>query len=601
MSQAGLFMSLLYELISQRRDIIPIVFRTQWEALCLFGPNKRLEFSEATLRDKLLITIQILARDSKVCLFVDGLDEFGGNSEILVALFKSLVDTTRRLKICVASRPWVIFEDAFGQNPSLRVEDLTYDDIKGYVSSNFDMNAEFSKLRDREPDFANHLIGNIVDKASGVFLWVQLVVTSLLSGLKFGDRVVDLQRRLDTLPGDLEMLFDKILQNLDPFYLTHAAQYFQFVEAAKEPIPILWFSFSDEENLKSAIEMPVQISPEKMTFERIEAMKRRLNSRCKGLLDVERGFRVADQSLGGQSALTVQYLHRTVKDFIQSAKAQQLLQPVVEKNFDPHLNLCIGFLVYVKRRVTDGPQLIKGLRTCIYSAAHILARSELQMIAILDELAKTFPAEALMAWRTSVISLAKNNHFLPDLSSLDREWQSVPWHGNGRWSDVPRTYLENDFIFQKDWGRKPEEMLLSLAAVHDIPSYITAKLKSDAVGKKSCRVMASSLLWDAVSASKVNIMTIDFLLNNEAVPDFPISRLDGQGDSTPHAKARYRQTHLRMDFLEDPVELSRQEEKWRMVLDAMARYAGSTKSTGGLLGKFQNSRIMERLSRRHKD
>lgn len=96
---------------------------------------------------------------------------------------------------------------------------------------------------------------NIVVKASGVFLWVDLVVTSLLAGMRLGDRIQDLQRRLDELPPDLEKLYEKILHGLDQFYLEHAAQYLALVESAKAPLTILEFSFADEESPGSAIKM----------------------------------------------------------------------------------------------------------------------------------------------------------------------------------------------------------------------------------------------------------------------------------------------------------------------------------------------------------
>jgi len=79
----------------------------------------------------------------------------------------------------------------------------------------------------REPEYAENLLREISGKAQGVFLWVHLVVSSLLSGLANGDRMRDLQRRLDDLPPRLEDLFEKILYGLEQSYLTHASQLFQ--------------------------------------------------------------------------------------------------------------------------------------------------------------------------------------------------------------------------------------------------------------------------------------------------------------------------------------------------------------------------------------
>ena len=109
------------------------------------------------------------------------------------------------------------------------LQDLTLKDIQIYVSSSFKNHAGFTKLEKREPDFSRQLKDHIVEKASGVFLWVHLVVKSLLAGLLNGDRVSDLERRLDLLPPDLEHLYDKMLNSLDPFYYSHASQLFQLI------------------------------------------------------------------------------------------------------------------------------------------------------------------------------------------------------------------------------------------------------------------------------------------------------------------------------------------------------------------------------------
>jgi hypothetical protein len=51
------------------------------------------------------------------------------------------------------------------------------------------------------------LVEEIVEKANEVFLWVKLVVQSLLAGLGNRDSITDLQRRLRELPSDLEKLY----------------------------------------------------------------------------------------------------------------------------------------------------------------------------------------------------------------------------------------------------------------------------------------------------------------------------------------------------------------------------------------------------------
>jgi hypothetical protein len=110
--------------------------------------------------------VKLATTNSILCLFIDGLDEFEGTPEVLVALVKALTQQSPFLKICVASRPWVTFEAAFETKPHLRLADLTYNDIKHFVTSKFQSDPEFAKLRLREPEFADQLIENIVSKAS---------------------------------------------------------------------------------------------------------------------------------------------------------------------------------------------------------------------------------------------------------------------------------------------------------------------------------------------------------------------------------------------------------------------------------------------------
>ena len=104
-----------------------------------------------------------LHQEVKLCIFVDGLDEFGGCLDDLIRLFQDL-------KICVSSRPWVQFEDAFKSRPSLMLQDLVYNDIKKYVANHLSSDTGCEKLRSREPAYAAQLIENIVAKACGVFL-----------------------------------------------------------------------------------------------------------------------------------------------------------------------------------------------------------------------------------------------------------------------------------------------------------------------------------------------------------------------------------------------------------------------------------------------
>jgi hypothetical protein len=153
---------------------------------------------------------RIISDQSKYFFFlVDGLDEFDGESKEIIDLIFGAVRPNVRL--CVSSRAWLPFEDAFKGRPSLLLEELTKEDISTFVNEHFENDGGFLRLRSNEPAASAALLDNIVERAFGVFLWVHLVVQSLLEGFSNSDRIADLQTRLDALPGDLQVLITRML------------------------------------------------------------------------------------------------------------------------------------------------------------------------------------------------------------------------------------------------------------------------------------------------------------------------------------------------------------------------------------------------------
>ncbi|KAK3935936.1 hypothetical protein QBC46DRAFT_357843 [Diplogelasinospora grovesii] len=69
----------------------------------------------------------------KFCFFIDGLDEYDGDHLDLCNLMTSL-SNSKNIKLCVSSRPWNVFKDAFRSGPKLCMQDLTRGDILSYVN-----------------------------------------------------------------------------------------------------------------------------------------------------------------------------------------------------------------------------------------------------------------------------------------------------------------------------------------------------------------------------------------------------------------------------------------------------------------------------------
>jgi len=401
MSLIGLLQSILYQLLVKHPDLVPKILPERWEAYTLFG-NDPQPWTQGELSKALKLLASEETVGTKFCFFIDGLDEFDGDHSELNNLLKDAA-SSGYVKICVASRPWNVFEDAFGERSFLMLQDLTHGDIQAYVDSRFEGNPGFAELEIREPKYARELKNHISKKASGVFLWVYLVVKSLLAGLVNGDRVADLEKRLDLLPPDLEDLYHKMLNSLDPFYYSHASQFFQIIRAAYESPALLTLSFADEEP-NFVFDCKVRPLTREERIARADIMRRRLNSRCKGLLEVasstaiqHRGIETDFPSVSVQfkeareatlAASTVQYLHRTVKDFLELPSVWEALIGHGPTNFDPKLALLRGMVSQFKHidpNNLDKDTFWAAIRTCIEYVS-VDEHTEQIVIDILDEL-----------------------------------------------------------------------------------------------------------------------------------------------------------------------------------------------------------------------
>ena len=350
-SQEGLFRSLLCEVLSQCPDLIRTVCASKAETFRPFvgevGPWTREELWHAIGQLKEQSGVR-----ARFCFFIDGLDEYDGDANHIVNVLENL-RSWQDVKLCISSRPWNEFADAFGRpsDPQLALEDLTREDIRKYVRDTLEENPRFRSLRARD-DRSQALVQEIVDKARGVFLWVRLVVRSLLTGLTNADRILDLQRRLREFPETLEKYFGQMIASIEPIYREQTAQLFKYALEAERPPSLMMYSFLDEEDLDSVVAAPVKTLSLQEIISRQDDMRRRLNARCKGLLEV-----VSDKS--PQKAYAdvtyhvfygdrVEFHHRTVRDFLLTKDMQNMLAEHLDANFEPKLRFCKALLAQIK-------------------------------------------------------------------------------------------------------------------------------------------------------------------------------------------------------------------------------------------------------------
>ncbi|ORY14588.1 hypothetical protein BCR34DRAFT_479383 [Clohesyomyces aquaticus] len=338
MSRLGLLRSLLYQSLQQMVKLddgykaAQELFPERWEEFEAFGGGRQ-SFAWPELRR----AFESLVSNTSKCFFfaIDGLDEYDGNPKELIDLILT-VSKRENVKICTASRPWPVFEGAFEDRPGLLLEDLTRNDIQAYVSFQFEANKHYIRLCERDPEQSKALVQDVISKADGVFLWVYLVVESLLQGLTNADRMPDLQNRLNGLPGDLEGLFAKLLNRLDPNYFRHACQLFRLLDAHPYP-SLVCFGYADDDDHQSSISAEIRSLPAPELAAHAEEMARRLKSRCLGLLEIF------------PEEVKVRYLHRTAKDFLKSERIwKMILDTTGTDSFDVNARWANGYLWTLK-------------------------------------------------------------------------------------------------------------------------------------------------------------------------------------------------------------------------------------------------------------
>ncbi len=407
-SQEGLLRALLYDLLRQAPHLIRFTFPDQAQLLDMGYTEDQLPPWE---KHQLLTSLRRLLRSDitgpRVCIFIDGLDEYEGEHEELIQVVKDMAQA--KVKLCISSRPWNIFELAFGNDVvhKLYLEQFNRPDIELYVRDKLKSRPDFQAIRARHLE-ADGLILEIIDKAQGVFLWVYLVVRSLIQGLVNWDRIEDLQRRLRAFPSDLDDFFSHILDSLDGAYRVQTARLFQVSLAAPQPLSLLsyWFIDMDEVDENFLSKMSNSALDTQEIAAREEEMRKRLNGRFKGLLEV-----TTVPKIDAPYCHRVDFLHRTVKDFLRTTAVQKQLMmwsmlqrqdsvieygqpPPRRAKFDPYRTLCKSSLAMLKSAPIRyrgwyilGPRPTKDLINNIFFAAQQYEQANgTSLGCLLDEL-----------------------------------------------------------------------------------------------------------------------------------------------------------------------------------------------------------------------
>lgn len=346
-SQTGLLRSLFHDILEQHPRIIPMIMPELCEeATKPFGYGRELE--EPTLPE-LKRWFKRLAQQAgsrfRIFFLIDGIDEYEGDCQELIDLIVTTASVN--VKFLISSRPTTACTEAFCALPFLQLHDLTRNDVRGYCEDLLG-----KKLNRRGGSEWLSLIDELVDKSSGVFLWVVLVTRSLLQGLQDGDKSSELRARLEELPTDLADLYAHMIKRIPQKYRQQASELFQIFLKSQDveqdvrghPLLAIQLSFA-EEGWDAVLSTPLKRIPRKEETRRSEEINSRIRSRCCGLLELQE--RKSRRRLGHLVIRPhVEFIHKTAIEFLRDEKIWDMIKSWTQ--FNPCFSLFRSCIMMAK-------------------------------------------------------------------------------------------------------------------------------------------------------------------------------------------------------------------------------------------------------------
>lgn len=323
----GLLRSILYQVLSGAGEVAELILPT-WLQM---SAKRRKKWSPIQLD---AAWEQILEQQSvklNITLFLDALDEFDGPIEKVVRFVEKTVSqptaSMTQVRICCASRPWNVFNDHFNRYPGFQMENYTERDIIHYVwNTMYQHEATKIWLNSPEPAeraSAQRLISLILNQAKGVFIWVKLVLQNLLDACTAGAELQELDEIVTSLPPELEDLYEALLDRVrGQGYHYEAYAMLEILVRAPRPLTLHEFrcivKCATPANLDRCVDALQSTSP-RMSATDIDAFRRRIRSRCGGLVEIVNYIGPpisASKDEKEKTVHVVQLMHQTVRDFV---------------------------------------------------------------------------------------------------------------------------------------------------------------------------------------------------------------------------------------------------------------------------------------------
>jgi ankyrin repeat protein len=359
-SVIGTYRSLLLQLL-ERLPVLQSVFDSL--SLSTSKCTADHQWNVETLKTLLELALRNLGDSSVVC-FIDALDECEEEQvRDMIQFFEHIgdlaVSTGFRFQVCFSSRHYPYITIRHGLELVLEGQEGHSQDITNYVET---------ELKIGKSKIAQRVRTELQEKASGIFMWIVLVV-GILNKESDRGQVHTLQRKLREIPGDLHELFHDILTR-DTYNKDGLVLCIQWVLFAKQPL--------SPEQLHHAILSGVDIEAvTELDHEDItkDVIKRFILDSSKGLVEVT----VSKEQ-------RVQFIHESVRDFLLKENGLGKIWPEFGSNFhgQSHERLKQCCLEYIRIHVATPLQVPNQLPKASLQPAADLRKSASQTFPFLE-------------------------------------------------------------------------------------------------------------------------------------------------------------------------------------------------------------------------
>ncbi|KAI0850599.1 hypothetical protein F5Y00DRAFT_268344 [Daldinia vernicosa] len=174
------------------------------------------EWTKSRLEDILLRICSQTLFDLDLFFLLDALDEYDGRPEFISGFLKDLIQDASfprtKVRILFSSRHWDVFQKEFETSLGFRIHEHTKGDIRNYCTSSICNNFQ-------TPGCLLLFVEDIVTRSRGVFLWVKLVLCDLFRIMREHNHTKDsaendLRIALDSMPDELEEYYTAIIERI---------------------------------------------------------------------------------------------------------------------------------------------------------------------------------------------------------------------------------------------------------------------------------------------------------------------------------------------------------------------------------------------------